>query len=134
MRLFSCFRPDGLYQYYEAPGTLPINADLPVPQFSASDATKIGIPSTHAARRMPPGAKPVGTGWQARGTIVRCPNEGDFGAIEFSPSAQLVLMVALAAAGGYGVAEVLGRSGGYGAALGAAAGVLGAIVTGKAAL
>lgn len=132
MRLYSCFRPDGSYQYYETQDVLPINADLPVPSFPVT--TQIGVPSIDAARPMPPGAKFVGTGWQARGTIVRCPESFGLGVIEFSGGAQVVMMTLLAAGAGFGVAEVLGKNGKLGAALGAAAGLLGAIVGGKAGL
>jgi len=69
---YSCFDPrSGLYDYYADNVQLPINADLPVPQLPQA-AWKIGVPSIDAGRPLPPGARPVGRGWHARGIVVSC--------------------------------------------------------------
>lgn len=69
---YSCFDPaSGLYDYFEDATQIPINADLPVPQLPKA-AGKIGVPSIDAGRPLPPGARPVGRGWHARGIVVSC--------------------------------------------------------------
>lgn len=74
--IYSCFDPArGSYRYFEDSSTLPINADLPVPRFPAP-AGKVGVPASEAGRPLPAGAKQVGTGWHARGIIVRCGGGG----------------------------------------------------------
>jgi hypothetical protein len=50
---------------------LAINADLPIPNLP-SMAGRIGVPATEAGRPIPPGARRVGTGWNARGMISSC--------------------------------------------------------------
>ena len=69
--IYSCFDAEtGLYKYFEDSRTKPINADLPVPSFSTK--TKLGIAAIDAARPLPSDARFKGTGWHARGIIVRC--------------------------------------------------------------
>lgn len=72
---YSCFSAEtGMYRYFEDSQTQPINGDLPVPQFGTK--TRLGVPSIAAARPLPRGARPTGTGWAARGMIVKCPGSG----------------------------------------------------------
>lgn len=68
----SCFNPkSGQYDYFETKTTYPFNSDLPVPQLP-STAGRVGVPAIEAGRPLPRDAKPVGSGWSARGVLVRC--------------------------------------------------------------
>lgn len=69
--IYSCFNERlGLYEYFEDERGHPINGDLPVPRFTGT--TQIGMPALEAGRPLPSGVKRTGTGWHARGIIVRC--------------------------------------------------------------
>lgn len=67
--LYSVFRAGrGVYDYYETPEQHAINADLPVPSLPL-ETNRVGVPAIEAARRLPAGARPVGSGWHARGVV-----------------------------------------------------------------
>jgi hypothetical protein len=77
LMIYSCFdEPTGLYRYFQDDKNQALNSDLPVPKFSAAERTKAGIPAVVAARPFPEGATYVGTGWAAKGMIVKCPSGG----------------------------------------------------------
>lgn len=70
--IYSCFNERlGLYEYFEEPTGHPVNGDLPIPKLPAEAGT-IGVPARDAGRPLPPGAKPAGTGWHAKGMVVSC--------------------------------------------------------------
>lgn len=72
--IYSCFdAPTGLYKYFQDDVAQALNGDLPVPKFTDAEHTKAGIPAVVAARPFPRGATYVGTGWAAKGMIVKCP-------------------------------------------------------------
>ena len=86
--LYSCFDASyGRYNYFEDARRLPINADLPVPDLPP-DAGRIGAAAIECGRPLPPDAKPVGSGWHARGQIVQCglSPRGSLGASDGKPS------------------------------------------------
>lgn len=60
----------GHYDVFEDQRTHAMNADLPTPKLTAM-AGGIGVPSVDAGRDLPPGAKRVGTSWNAVGMVVR---------------------------------------------------------------
>lgn len=67
MTIYSRWRPDGGYDYYEADGGFAIGDDLPIARLGV--VNDIGVPSLEAGR-MPPGtARYVGGGDVARGLI-----------------------------------------------------------------
>lgn len=69
--LYSVFRPEkGGYDYFETPELMAINADMPAPKLP-SETNGVGVPAMEAGRPLPSGAKPVGSGWHARGVIAR---------------------------------------------------------------
>jgi|GEM_PF-2667205 len=71
--MYSCFDQDtGTYKYFEDSKTIPVNGDLPVPNWLKGRTTKLGVPSLDAGRPLPKEAKPVGRGAQARGMVVQC--------------------------------------------------------------
>lgn len=95
--IYSCFDPDaGLYRYFEDGTRRPINADLPVPKLP-SKAGKIGFAAIEAARPLPSAAKPAGSGWHARGIIVRCPKGPLSGLGELGTTGTTVLAFGVAA-------------------------------------
>lgn len=70
--IHSCFDDrSGLYDYYQSSEQLAINADLPTPRLPMATGG-IGVPAIEAGRPLPAGARHVGRGWQAKGTIVEC--------------------------------------------------------------
>lgn len=90
--IYSCFQPPtGLYAYFEVPGEIPLNADLPIPKLPPP-VGGIGVPSIEAGRPLPAGAKFVGSGWHAKGMIARCDRGAPLGAL---PPAQTMLGVLL---------------------------------------
>lgn len=100
--MYSCFNPgSGLYDYFESPDGLALNADLPVPNHLTQEIKGIGVPSIVAGRPMPSNAQSVGSGWHARGMVVNCgrgPLGADDGATGAS-GAKWVVFVLSAAAG-----------------------------------
>lgn len=70
--IYSCFDPArAQYLYFEDGAMRPLNGDLPVPELPA-ETNGIGVPRNLAARALPAGASYVGSGWNARGVIVKC--------------------------------------------------------------
>lgn len=68
MVVYSVWRPDGGYDYYEAAHQVAaIGNDLPTPELIAQGP--IGVPSVEAGRPLPSGAHHVGTGRIARGLV-----------------------------------------------------------------
>jgi hypothetical protein len=68
MVTYSQWRPDGGYDYYESEAEVAIlGNDLPTPQLEAASA--IGVPSIEAGRRVPAGARHVGSGERAVGIV-----------------------------------------------------------------
>lgn len=66
--IYSRWRPDsGRYDYYQAPERRGLGDDLPTPRLPIG--TAIGVPSTEAGRAVPLGAKLVGSGALAKGSI-----------------------------------------------------------------
>ncbi len=64
-----------MYRYFSTPGSMAINADLPIPSMPAPTG-KIGVPSILAGRQLPSDATYTGTGWTARGIICKCQEQG----------------------------------------------------------
>lgn len=99
--IYSCFdQKSGHYRYFEGPEQIPINGDLPVPNYLKGRATKLGVPALEAGRPLPSHAKPVGTGLQARGMIVSCarPGEAFGGTLSSEAKSSLVIAGALGTA------------------------------------
>lgn len=72
--IYSRWRPDGGYDYYQTDQRHGIGDDLPVPQLYVVNS--IGVPSTTAGRTMPSSARPVGRGSVARGLIAPLDRSG----------------------------------------------------------
>ncbi len=85
--LYSKWLPDrGGYAYFESAEKLGLGDDLPVPSFRAT--SPIGVASTEVGRRMPAGARLVGYGDLARGSVVpldRSMLSGALGALTSEP-------------------------------------------------
>lgn len=61
--LYSVHNPvTGAFDYFEAQPDVPINDDLPTPRWGSDVRTRLGVPSSKAARPLPPSARPVGSG------------------------------------------------------------------------
>lgn len=58
----------GAYDYYESADRIGLNDDLPIPKMPAP--TKLGVPSVECGRPLPRGARHIGSGENARGSIV----------------------------------------------------------------
>jgi hypothetical protein len=68
--IYSAFdEASGYYRYYEDSRGHPVNADLPIPPI-APEAGRVGAPARECGRTLPLDARPIGTGWHARGLIV----------------------------------------------------------------
>jgi hypothetical protein len=67
--IFSAWRPDGGYDYYEASVRHGIGDDLPEAELPPS-VKGLGVPAQDAGRRLPPGARLVGNGPRPRGVLV----------------------------------------------------------------
>jgi hypothetical protein len=65
--IYSRFRGDGGYDYFETPERRGLGDDLPVPRLPVASA--LGVPSTEAGRPMPASAKFIGRGKFAKGVI-----------------------------------------------------------------
>lgn len=75
--MYSCFdQNSGLYRYFQDDKQIPVNGDLPVPNYLKSRATKLGVPALEAGRPLPSDARPVGRGVPARGMVVSCNAQG----------------------------------------------------------
>ena len=66
--IYSRWRPDGGYDYFETPERRNIGDDLPTPQLPGS-AGGIGVPAQECGRAMPSGARQVGRGHIPQGLI-----------------------------------------------------------------
>ncbi len=79
--LYSVPRPDGGFEYYEAPAGrgVPLNDDFPVP--TVPHPNKIGVSILTMGRPLPPGSRKVGEGFQARGSITPMPGVLQDGAL-----------------------------------------------------
>lgn len=68
MVVYSVWRPDGGYDYYETPSEIAaLGNDLPVPNLKS--AGPIGVPSVEAGRPVPAGARHVGSGREVQGLV-----------------------------------------------------------------
>jgi hypothetical protein len=102
--IYSCFdQNSGLYRYFQDNTQIPVNGDLPVPNYLKGRATKLGVPALEAGRPLPPHAKAIGTGLQARGMIVSCGRPGAAFGGTLSPEAKSSLVIA----GALGTAALL---------------------------
>ena len=109
--IYSCFQQTpGLYAYFEGPGDVPLNGDLPVPRLPAA-VGGIGVPSIEAGRPLPAGAKYIGSGWHARGMLVKCGPGGSLGAMPSAKNLAIgVVLLGGLAAGAYYFARRQKRS------------------------
>lgn len=120
--IYSCFDARrGVYDYYATDSSLPVNADLPTPRLA--DNTRIGTPAVDAAREMPRGARPIGSGWHARGVIVRCNASGLGRVFDHQGSVETGFLMFMCAVGGAYAADAFDKSMGMGALVGAAVGL-----------
>jgi len=95
--IYSRWRPDGGYDYYETPERRGLGDDLPVPRLRA--VGPIGVPSTDAGRPLPSDARVVGRGALARGSIAPLDRGGlSLGTLTGSVS-DLAILAAAALAG-----------------------------------
>lgn len=68
--IYSVHNPvSGVFEYFEAQPDVAINDDLPTPRWGSDVKTKLGVPSSLAARPLPPGARPRGSGMQPVGLM-----------------------------------------------------------------
>lgn len=102
---YSQWIPDrGGYAYYETRERRGLGDDLPVPQLK--QVSDIGVASTDVGRAMPLGAKLVGYGEVAMGSIVPLDRSGLSGLGGLPPASTLLLGVLAAAAAAVGVVVV----------------------------
>lgn len=93
--IYSKWLPDrGGYAYYETSERLGLADDLPTPWLRQS--SEIGVASTSAGRPLPGGAKLIGYGKLARGSIVPFDRSGLSG---LSGESSKLLLVAVGVAG-----------------------------------
>ncbi len=71
--IYSVPRPDGGFDYYEAPpgSSTPLNDDLPLPIIA--HANPIGVSVLTLGRPLPPGSRLIGSGSRARGSCTAMP-------------------------------------------------------------
>ena len=76
--IYSCFdQGSGAYRYFEDEKQIPVNGDLPVPNWLKGRSIQgIGVPSLEAGRPMPADAKFIGMGPNARGVVANCQSSG----------------------------------------------------------
>src|SRR5262245_23051666 len=95
--LYSKWIPDrGGYAYYETSERRGLGDDLPIP--SVTPVNAIGAPSTEVGRTLPLGAKLVGYGPLARGSVVHLDRSGLSGMMD-AGARDLTLWGSLAAFG-----------------------------------
>lgn len=83
--IYSRWRPDrGGYDYFESTERRPLGDDLPVPRLLPMGA--LGVASTDIGRRVPAGARYVGSGELARGSITPLSRSGLSGVVTFFQS------------------------------------------------
>ncbi len=93
--IYSSWVPDkGGYAYYETSERLGLSDDLSVPRLR--QVSPIGVASTSIGRPLPPGAKPVGYGPLARGSVVPLDRSGLSGPA--SPGGQTLMLFVLGTA------------------------------------
>lgn len=81
--IYSRWRPEtGGYDYYEAGPGVPLGNDLPKPSLGIGSA--IGVSSVDIGRKMPLGARPVGSGKEARGMVTPVSGTSSLGALALS--------------------------------------------------
>lgn len=91
--IYSRWRPEtGVYDYYEVSGGLPLGNDLPTPRLYGG--TSLGVASVTAGRKLPLGARHVGSGPDAKGMIVPVAGSGGLGALSLSVGFGEIAMVA----------------------------------------
>ena len=66
--IFSVWKPDGGYDYYETRQRHGIGDDLPDVQMPG-EINGIGVPSQDVGRRLPPGARKIGHGAEPKGVM-----------------------------------------------------------------
>lgn len=99
--IYSCFdQHSGRYNYFRDAKQIPINGDLPVPNFLKGRATKLGVPALEAGRPLPSNAQPFGSGLAARGMIVNCkPDRVSLGAtLDIDTKSGIVMAAAIGTA------------------------------------
>lgn len=67
--IFSAWKPDGGYDYYEADVRHGIGDDLPDVDLPPA-VRSFGVPAQDAGRRLPPGSRFVGSGVRPKGVLV----------------------------------------------------------------
>lgn len=96
--IYSRWRPDGGYDYFESNGMVPLGDDLPDPVLPP--ATQLGVPSNEVGHKLPALARRVGQGDLPQGIVVpmdtsRLPVSGLLG----NDSSGMYLFVGAAAMG-----------------------------------
>jgi hypothetical protein len=95
--IYSKWIPDtGGYAYYESSERRGLGDDLPVPRLT--DTTAIGVASTDIGRAMPLGAKIVGYGPLAMGSVAPFDRSGLSGVFSTGSTSRNLLYVGIAAA------------------------------------
>jgi len=106
--IYSQWQPDrGGYAYYETSERLGLADDLPTPTLRPS--SDIGVASTSSGRRLPLGAKLIGYGSLARGSIVPFDRGGLSGISFDSGTLKLSVLAAVAAVAGFFVTRKVRR-------------------------
>jgi len=107
MVIYSSWVPDrGGYAYYQTNERLGLSDDLPIPKLPKG--TAIGVASTSIGRPMPLGAKIVGYGPLARGSVTKLDRSGLSGvSTSVQSSALLAAVGAGAALLGFGLVRAL---------------------------
>lgn len=91
--IYSRWRPDGGYDYYQSAERRGLGDDLPTPHMTSIGG--IGVASTDAGRRMPSSSRYVGSGPVARGSVAPLDRRGlSLGAISPTVSNLGFLLVA----------------------------------------
>lgn len=109
--IYSKWLPDrGGYAYYETSDRHGLSDDLPTPRLRATSA--IGVASTEIGRSLPMGAKAVGSGQLARGSVTPLDRSGLSGVLSAGATDALFLALlgaACAVAGAVIAQKVLRR-------------------------
>lgn len=67
MLIYSRWRPDGAYDYFQTQGFAALGNDLPNPVMPSP--TQLGVPSVEVGHRLPSPARKVGSGQVAYGIV-----------------------------------------------------------------
>lgn len=98
--IYSSWQPDrGGYAYYETPERRGLGDDLPTPRLT--NTTSIGVASTDIGRPLPRGAKLVGYGALARGSVTVTDRSGLGTSSGAAAHAPMLIVLAVGALGGY---------------------------------